>query len=353
MLENKIIEIIRLCLSISTKASKIYAEMAALTDNAELKLFWQNMSSEENEHIKFWKELLLLADQNAVPLIFDDFERIRSELAAIDSNVDILCEEIKHPSEEIKHPMQAISKIFLLACKMELYMFHPAFQRLFYLANELEIIKFNVDSEYEKHLKTFIDALNMYGSFTPEMKLLGETLQMLWMDNKIIARQNLTDNLTGVLNRRGFFDSIKSISYFAQRNDLTTGILMIDIDNFKQINDLYGHTTGDHILRHVAETLKNSKRTSDIVGRYGGEEFIIYLSSVDPDKLFHVAEKIRDSVKNSKNEFGIPVTISIGAASRLFGRNVEREVDDLIKSADSCLYTSKKEGKNKTTVCSN
>ncbi len=109
------------------------------------------------------------------------------------------------------------------------------------LTDNSELIRPNPEDEYESHLKRFIDALNQFGKTSPEMELLGETLQRLWLENRNLARQSLYDNLTGTLNRRGFFDSIKPLSYLAQRSNLMVGIMMIDIDNFKTINDSYGH----------------------------------------------------------------------------------------------------------------
>ncbi len=343
MSENKIIDIIKLCLSIDIKASTIYAEMADLSDSMELNSFWKNMSLEEERHVLFWEQMVLLADQNAIPQIFDDFDKIKSELDSTKNKVDIL-------SSEVKHPMSDISRMFLIAYRMEFYLLHPAFEKLFFFAGHADLSAPNPEEAYENHLKEFIEALTKYGKATPEMELLGETLERLWLENRNLAKQSMTDLLTGLLNRRGFFSSIQPLMYFAQRNKLTVGILMIDIDDFKQINDSYGHKKGDAILSLVAKILSKSKRTSDIIGRFGGDEFVIYLSSVNPDELFHVADKIRESVKNTENEYGLPVTISVGAASHMFEKNIEKELNELIEAADSCLYNSKKEGKNRVTI---
>lgn len=343
MLENKTKDIVRLCLSLDVKASKIYAELERLTDHEKLKSFWQTMSSEEESHVQFWKNFLAIMDQGSVPQIFEDEENIYSELDSINKKVDVLFSELKKNTS-------TISKMLLLAYRMEFYLLHPAFENLFFYAAHTELITPNPGDQYASHIRKFINAFNTYGIATPELELLGETVEKLWHENRSLARQNMLDPLTGILNRRGFFNSIKPLMNVAQRNGLYAGLLMIDIDDFKQINDSYEHQVGDKVLSNVATTLAKSMRRSDIIGRYGGEEFIVYLSSITPDSIFQIADKMRQSIESDKNELGISITISVGAVSSLLDKNIDRAVNELIEQADSCLYEAKRSGKNKVSV---
>ena len=125
---------------------------------------------------------------------------------------------------------------------------------------------------------------------------------------------------------------------------------MLDIDNFKQVNDTRGHPSGDEILKIIARSMRNSVRASDIVGRYGGEEFIILFSSIDKRSAFQLAEKIRKNVEYDTRSI-VPVTVSIGIATGELENQIEESMISLIKSADDALYEAKNLGKNRVVIC--
>jgi len=155
------------------------------------------------------------------------------------------------------------------------------------------------------------------------------------------------DGLTKIYNRR-YINMISEERFKLAQKDsnFKMSVIMIDIDFFKKVNDTYGHQTGDMILKSVSDLLKNNVRDTDIVGRYGGEEFIIILNS-DLQGAITVAEKIRSKVElmliQSENN-KINLSISLGVAA--FSYNL-RNVNELIKNADENLYIAKKSGRNK------
>lgn len=152
------------------------------------------------------------------------------------------------------------------------------------------------------------------------------------------------DPLTGLYNRRGYDLSISRIeesSYGA--------ILMCDIDYFKKINDTYGHEAGDYVLQSVAKTIRENVRVKDISVRWGGEEFLIFLSQVTLSEAYFIAEKLRKNIEHTPihyDDIYIDVTMSIGIAI------LEKDIplNDAIKSADEAMYLSKMNGRNKTTA---
>jgi diguanylate cyclase (GGDEF)-like protein len=121
--------------------------------------------------------------------------------------------------------------------------------------------------------------------------------------------------------------------------------MMIDIDHFKGINDTYGHLTGDNILKELAVLLRENTRQNDLVGRYGGEEFLIMLSQTSLSQGFAVAEKIREMINQKVFIQNIHLTVSIGIAEF----NGEK-VSELLEKADKNLYAAKKSGRNKTVM---
>lgn len=159
----------------------------------------------------------------------------------------------------------------------------------------------------------------------------------------------ITDGLTGVYVRRHLMERLEGELLRSWKFGLKLSLLMIDIDNFKQFNDLYGHLVGDAVLKQVAEGIKKNIREIDLVGRYGGEEFAVLLIETDESAAFFVAERIRRAIQERTVrawDENLQVTVSIGCAT-LSG--AWKDAVSVIEGADAGLYQAKKEGKNR--VC--
>jgi diguanylate cyclase (GGDEF)-like protein len=290
--------------------------------------------------VEFWKRLVELAENRMLPQVFDNPDKTKSELEEINNKVNMLWEQFKNRVN--------ISDSFILAYRMEFYLLHPALATLFHYMKGVET-KPNPENTYENHIEKFIDTFRQYGEVTPELELLGETLQSLWKKNRELARKSSLDELTEILNRRGFFDTIKPLVHLSRRNRYPVGIMMTDIDDFKKVNDTYGHQKGDDVLKTIAKVLKSNIRGSDIVGRYGGEEFIIFFYGADKEVMYYIADTIRKIIEeDTRND--IPVTVSIGISQGLLDSGVEDTIMTLIGTADACLYRAKGEGKNRVVM---
>jgi len=157
------------------------------------------------------------------------------------------------------------------------------------------------------------------------------------------------DGMTGLNNRRHFLVLAENEWSRFRRYGRPLALLMIDIDLFKSINDKYGHDVGDEVIKSVADILQKHKRSSDIVGRLGGEEFALILPEATLDSAAAAAERLRQLVADrviTVEEHRIPVTISIGAC---ICHADMRGVDELMKQADVALYEAKRSGRNR--VC--
>lgn len=156
-----------------------------------------------------------------------------------------------------------------------------------------------------------------------------------------------TDYLTGCLNRRAFMARVEEEVSRAIRNRKSISLILVDIDDFKLINDLYGHLAGDYVLRQFAKCLNSGIRTYDFIGRFGGEEFIICLPDTNLEEAYLIAERMRQSIEEMVTEYEdlqIKITGSFGVATSHSG--VEEPVDKLIGRADKAMYEAK-ELKNK------
>lgn len=170
------------------------------------------------------------------------------------------------------------------------------------------------------------------------IKKLHETVQEL----------SITDELTELFNRRHLYRELKKEFQRVKRYNCDLSIIIIDIDHFKQINDKYGHQYGDFVLKELASILRESNRTTDIIFRYGGEEFLIMLPHTTSENAFTVAERLRTVIKDHGfcyNEISTRLTISIGICS-CPNDNINTE-DDIIKIADLMLYKAKEAGRDR------
>lgn len=202
--------------------------------------------------------------------------------------------------------------------------------RLGYIYLETDNIFNNFSRESYKHIKTLMNLL------------------FVMIDNYNLKKISTIDKLTGVYLRKYFEDLMNIEVNRAKANALNFSLVMCDIDKFKSVNDTFGHRKGDEILKAIGKILMTSLRTSDLVGRYGGEEFVILLPNTSDVEAVEVCEKVRKHIEQQKllgSEF--PLTMSFGIAS--FPNHGSGE-EELLEKADQALYYSKNNGRNRTTL---
>ncbi len=156
----------------------------------------------------------------------------------------------------------------------------------------------------------------------------------------------MTDSLTGLLSRRAFFMNARAFFEHARRYGHEMAILMMDLDHFKRLNDEYGHSAGDEALVAVAETIRETLRDSDIVGRYGGEEFIALLPETQLPEASVIAERVRKAVSEVELSFTVDSpTISIGVS--VFDAKTDASLKEIIDHSDRACYLAKSTGRNR------
>ncbi len=161
-----------------------------------------------------------------------------------------------------------------------------------------------------------------------------------------LRRLATVDQLTGIYNRYSFEKFLEKEIGRAERYGSKFAIIMFDIDNFKQINDIYGHQVGDKVLKELVDIVKNYIRKSDIFARWGGEEFMILVPIKDKSDAYKIAEKIRKRIEEFRFDKIGNLTVSLGIS---FYKNGD-SMKSIIRRADTALYEAKKSGKNKTVV---
>jgi len=212
-------------------------------------------------------------------------------------------------------------------CEAEVYLHHKAGHRVPVLVRVTHL----EDSE---------------GKVIGAVEVFSNNSSRVQMQSRVAELQQLAlvDPLTGLPNRRHLESHIFSRLEELRRNDWNFGVLFVDVDDFKQINDAYGHNVGDKVLEMVGRTMDQNSRYFDIIGRWGGEEFLAIIGNTPLTGLTEVAERMRVLVEHSglAEPHKIQVTISIGGAEA----KPDDTIESLIHRADEKLYEAKKAGRN-------
>ncbi len=183
------------------------------------------------------------------------------------------------------------------------------------------------------------------------LSLIGNHIGVAIENNflyKKIRDSAFHDGLTDIFNKRYFFETLNMVPNLDEQ---PYSIAIIDLDNFKRINDTYGHPMGDEVLKKVSKLIQKATRTNDIVARYGGDEIIIYFNNfTDDDAIFQRLESIRMEIEHTMvtyDDCSISVTVSIGVFIK---KDKNMTLNDVIKKADDIMYLSKNGGKNRVTI---
>ena len=214
----------------------------------------------------------------------------------------------------------------------------------FYCADTFNIYDYNPEQFPVRIILAFIIVASLSGYYEFSREKYSSKLIALSQKNEFLAT---IDPLTNLPNRRFTMNKLIAFKNELKNNNIPFVILLADVDNFKKINDQFGHDFGDEALIHLAKTFENNIPQNAIASRWGGEEFLIVIPNVTVDEGELVAEKIHNALKASAVSLfsdSVNITLSIGITAA----NAERSIDLDIKHADELLYKAKEQGKNRT-----
>ena len=235
-----------------------------------------------------------------------------------------------------------LGNFFWIASSLYLLMAVLMLGRAFY-ASQVGIEVFDSFPDWPVNAYTF-----MLGAVSQFFISSLFVLMLSYKLNRSLESIATIDSLTGVLNRRGLEDASVKMQDICKRINLSMAVLLIDIDYFKKVNDTYGHLVGDDVLRHIAKTISGILRSSDVVGRYGGEEFCAFLPNTNENDALGLAERIRVGIETTPITLGVNVTlkttVSIGVADSV---RAGYDFKGLLATADSAMYGAKNTGRNR------
>lgn len=322
------------CLELDVVACRLYSSFITKFENeGDVSDFWKNMYLEETGHVKYWTKLLELSKKGYFDKIFENEVQMLDEVQEIVDSVNLLA----------KTEISTLSNALIVAIKLEFLAVNTIFEQFFQYVNLFPTELKNVN--YDAHIDGFLKGFNKYIKGHSEYEILGRALEKLMKQNKQLVHSSKSDLLSGVLNRRGFYETLTPVAHMNHRQKTEVAVMMIDIDDFKKVNDIHGHQKGDEVISFLGKSIGEFVRRSDIVGRYGGEEFIVFFSDVEKESLLMLAEKLRSYIESS-DVSGIDFTVSIGVSHGFFDSDPLAEFDKMVGVADSSLYKAKSLGKN-------
>lgn len=330
-------EILERCIELDNKAGEIYRALAQVTENDALATVFDSMAREESMHVTWWIKLLEAWETGLVPDIADQHE-ILGRVTEILGDVDAV-------SLEELHGMST-DDMLDLATKFEFLMLDPVLGELMDLMQPGS--RRQLREAYSRHVLRLVEAIEQNYTRPGLAAFLAGVLKRAYRDQQKLVTLAVRDQLTGLYNRRGLLGHLSQWLSWSNRYQHPIGIALVDVDYFKHINDQLGHLAGDEALRRIAHVLLGAVRSSDMVGRFGGDEFVILAPEADGQELTRLMERLVTAVSNEPLKVdGEPVILSVtvGGAWVTGGTSVSPEA--LIATADRSLYAAKGAGRNR------
>lgn len=335
-------EILELCIEMDLLAQRAYSAMSDRCQNEDLARTFKQMAIEEGSHVGWWNDLLGAWDRGLLPDLINDTSELTASLRDLRSELE--------ESIPATLPERSDDEMLTTAARIEFFMIDPIFGELIDLTVPAQADRRH--EAYSAHLQRLIEAIEHHYEAGSLAAFLAGILSRTWRDNMALSVYATRDPLTGIHNRRALDTHLEQWSAWSARYGHPIGVALVDIDYFKGVNDDHGHAFGDIALRKIADALKRATRSSDLVVRYGGDEFAIIAPETDPDEFAKLLERMVATVReiDLRDAEGrrVPLSVSAGGAVAVDPpASHPRGPDRLLAAADQSLYTAKLSGRDR------
>jgi diguanylate cyclase (GGDEF)-like protein len=330
-------EILDRCIELDTAAQKTYAKLAAASSDPELRRTFERMGIEERGHVQWWTELRDASAEGRLPALPDE----SGLLAAVNETADEVAELLKTDPADLSS-----DEMLELAIRMEFFMLDPAFGEIVDMLDPGSTTNPHREA-YSRHVMRLVKEIEDRHTDRSLASFLARVLARTYRDQERLSALATRDPLTGLFNRRGFYSSLAQWCSLSERYGHSIGVLVVDVDHFKTVNDTFGHPSGDEVLCAIANALSEAVRGSDLVARYGGDEFAVLAPETSAEALLMLAERVLSQVHGIRCTLGgreVEVSVSVGGAFALAGATVSPEI--LLARADESLYEAKRAGRD-------
>lgn len=335
-------KILELCVRMDARAEHLYESLAATCTDPKLKEIFRRLAADEAQHTGWWQGLLDAWEQGLLPDLVNDTDDLAERLESLSEHLDGI--------EDTHLGRLDCDGMLALAARVEFYMIDPVFSELINLTEPAQAERRH--AAYQAHLQRLVDAIGEY--FAPESLagLLAATLSNTWRDNLRLAVYATHDTLTSLYNRRALQTHLPQWAAWSARYGHPLTVMLIDVDHFKTVNDMFGHTEGDRALQAVAQALRTATRASDLVIRYGGDEFAVIAPETGAEEYRDLCARIIETVHGlgltTSDGAPVPLTVSIGGSIAADDAgSPPRRIEALLTAADKSLYRAKNGGRDR------
>jgi diguanylate cyclase (GGDEF)-like protein len=331
------IEILERCIELDGAACDMYLKLARVSPDPVLSRTFERMSAEERGHVRWWTELRDEYAEGRLPELADKDEMLESIEQAATEVAPILETDLSTLSAD---------DMLELAIRMEFFMLDPAFGELIDMLDPGSAN--NHREAYSRHVMRLVAEIERRHTDRGLAPFLARVLTRTYRDQERLATLATHDPLTKLLNRRGLYGSLVQWCALARRYQHELGVLVIDVDHFKTINDTYGHPIGDEVLSAIANALAQAVRGSDLVARYGGDEFAVLAPHTSAETVRSLGQRILAEVSDLHYCVGdqeLEVSVSVGSSFAPIG--AEPTPEQLLSLADQSLYEAKAAGRRR------
>jgi diguanylate cyclase (GGDEF)-like protein len=333
--------ILDLCVAMDAFSRRAYESMSASCSDPDLASVFEQMAAEERLHVSWWEELIAAWEQGLVPDVVNDTEGLERHMTTLLHEMQATA-----PDDFEGIPSDVMLDI---AARLEFFLLDPIFGELLDLTEPARAGQRR--EAYARHLERIIGAIETYYSRSDLASFLARVLRRAWRDNLALAAFATRDPLTGMYNRKGLMTHLEHWMSWAARYRRPLGLILVDVDDFKTLNDTHGHAVGDVALTVVAEALAGAVRGSDLVARYGGDEFAVVAPEAGPDELDSLAARLMNAVADVRlhDWDGDDIVLRVSAGGAVVTDPVadEMTLDGLLATADRSLYAAKQAGKGR------
>ena len=329
--------ILELCVAMDRIAHETYTAMAASTVDDELATVFTRMAREERQHVDWWTDLLVAWESGLIPDIVDEHDML-TKLTELSGEFDGAVPD--------RFESMTPNEMLDLAARLEFFMLDPIFGELIDLMQPGS--RADMSRAYAAHVYRLVEAIEAHCDQGGLAQFLARVLKRSYRDQQRLAALATRDQLTRLLNRRGLLGHLRQWSSWSARYGRPLSVLLLDIDWFKTLNDTLGHATGDLALQAVSGALQKAVRDADLVGRFGGDEFLILAPETGRQDLELLMNRVLESVRSIEFRHGddrVHLSVSVGGSWTEGGGDTP--IEAIIAAADRSLYAAKESGRDR------
>ncbi|MEA5076086.1 MAG: diguanylate cyclase [Coriobacteriia bacterium] len=334
--------ILELCVKMDRLADDLYQTLARDCPEPELAALFARLAEDEAEHTGWWEGLLTAWDRGLLPDLVNDTSGLVERLAG-------LYEEFETIELSALGTLSA-EQMLALAARVEFFMIDPVFGELIELTEPGQAEKRH--TVYQAHVQRLVNEIAQRYPADSLAGLLATSLARAWTDNMRLATFATHDSLTGLYNRRALRTHLPQWAAWSARYGHPLTVLLVDIDFFKDVNDRFGHATGDRALREIATAMDAGVRASDLVIRYGGDEFAVIAPETGIAEYDELCARVLDAARavcvDTDSGETLRFTVSIGGAvTHDAAGSPPRRLEAMLAAADQSLYAAKQTGRDR------